>query len=302
MKITPIKIAGLILLLVSGCSVNGQQGIGNTSTIPEETKIISPPIVATATFLPEIVTPPQTPSHEIIPTLTHNERENYLWEYFRNKKECKFPCFLGVIPGTTTFSQFQANMRPLGIKNSPIDVSSKKAQEITLGGLDFDSKQVLNRVNLIVEPGGIISEIEGILHAYINPIGFSEAWDILDIKQLLLSYGEPSLITINTDYNDVEGRVGYSIDVYYLEQGFAVYYNGGADYEDTVKICPHLSDYQLITIGFTLQLPPFEKQENAYSTKNFYTELDTGLSTKELYTLFSDSSISCLLVPSNKFK
>jgi hypothetical protein len=83
---------------------------------------------------------------------------------------------------------------------------------------------------------------------------------VLDIRQLLLSYGVPSSISIETDYNDAAGRVGYSVGIYYIDQGFAVFYGGGADYQDKVNVCPYLTNYQIITVSFSLQVPPFKEK------------------------------------------
>jgi len=293
-------ITGLILLLISSCGVYSKQDHSPTSTIAIQTKISSPTVSATATFTPATITPDPTLTQSLIPTLTPKEREVYLLEYFRNIEDCKLPCLLGATPGITTFSEFQARMQLLGVKNSPVNLNLQQKQKITLGGLDFDSKQVLNRITISVESNGVISEIEGDLHAYLNPIGFSESWDVIDIRQLLLNYGVPSSISIETDYNDVAGRVGYSISVYYIDQGFAVHYGGGTDYQDIINICPYLTNYQILTVVFSLRAPPFKEETN--SSKGFYTEFDTGLSVDELYSLFTSQAKSCLMISSDKLK
>lgn len=280
----------LAAALTAGCGRSEPSPAPSPSATSTVTATASP--TETATF-----TPPQAGLH---PTLSPQERENYLLEYFENPGECKLPCWLGIIPGVTTFSDFQATIEWLGLNYSPKYLNQKSKQYIELGGLDYERKNVLNQITLAVEPGGMISEVEGELHAYLDPVSFATTWDTLDIQQVLLNYGIPSSISIITDTNDVTDRVGYSIRVYYLEKGFAIYYGGGTDYQDEVSICPYLKNYQLITVFFLLQAPPFEEKTN--DPQGFYTELDTGLGMSELYTLFTDQKSSCLKVSADKFK
>jgi hypothetical protein len=284
----------LFLAQASACGGSLQPDPSPNPMTPTSMQFVIPTVTAALTSKPATITPPP------LPTMLPEERETHLLEYFNNPGECKLPCWLGITPGITAFSEFQVTIQQLGLRHSPATLNLSRRQKVELGGLDYESKQVLNDITLIVEPGGVISEIEGILHAYLNPANFSETWNTLDIKQILLDYGTPSSISILTDYNDAAGRVGYSIQVYYTEQGFAVYYGGGTDYQSVVNICPHLKDYQLITIAFSLQAPPFE--EKADSPQGFYTELKTEFDIDELYALFTDQTGSCLKVPSDAFR
>lgn len=292
------QVPVFLLIFLAGCAVNPTRTPVPTPAAVSETATASPTHAEEVLRSTPTPSPTQTPDLRL--TLSPQERETYLLEYFTDPGECKLPCWLGITPGVTTFSEFQATIEWLGLNYSPKYVNQKSKQQIELGGLDYESKLVLNWITLVVEPDGIISEVEGELHAYLDPESFATTWDTLDIQQVLLNYGMPSSISIITDTNDVTDRVGYSIRVYYLEKGFAIYYGGGTDFQDEVSICPYLKNYQLITVFFLLQAPPFEEKTSGF--KGFYTELDTGLSVSELYTLFTDQKSSCLKVPADKFK
>lgn len=293
----------LLLLQVSACGINDQPTPSLTPVI--STEVSKSATTSAATVEPATLTPTPTiiPSLTFTPdprpTLSSQEREAYLLEYFSNPSECKLPCWLGIIPGTTSFAEFQATIHHLGLNYSPRKLDLKSRHQVSLGGLDLESRNVLNRIILNIEPGGTIGSVEGILHAYLDPESFATVWETLDIEQILLNYGKPSSISILTDYNNVAGRVGYTIRVYYIEEGFAIYYNGGADYQDETKICPQLKDYQLITVAFSLQSPPFKEKISA--SRSFDTELDTGLSMDALYELFTDPTGTCLKVPADLF-
>ena len=302
-------VFGLIAFVMSGCSTSVKNIDAPTSEhngIPTSTIAFQPTkssltAINSPTPLPITVTPTgSNMTIDLTPTLTPNEREAYLLKYFSTETGCKFPCWLGATPGVTSFREFQLTLQRLGIKTSPIDVNPNQKQEIKLGGVDFDSKEVLNRITIVVESDGIISEVEGVLHGYLNPREFAESWDVIDIKHLLLDYGVPSNITVKADYNDSTGRVAYSIGVIYVTQGFAVYYNGATDYQSTTNICPNLSSYQIIAIVFSLQAPPFKEASN--SVESILTELNTGLSVNDLYTLFTGSTRPCLIISSEELK
>lgn len=299
-KIIPILILIILSVQVSACGAIPQPTTSPAPMTPTPTKFRFSTATKTATSVPAILNPTSKPTSDLRAALSPQEREDYLLEYFENPGECKLPCWLGITPGVTTFSDFQATIEWLGLNYSPRNFNQKSKEHIELGGLDYESKKVLNRITLAVEPGGMISEVEGELHAYLDPVSFATTWDTLDIQQVLLNYGMPSSISIITDTNDVTNRVGYSIRVYYLEKGFAIYYGGGTDYQDEVNICPYLKNYQLITVFFLLQAPLFEEKTN--DPQGFYTELDTGLGVSELYTLFTDQNHSCLKVPADKFE
>lgn len=292
----------LFPILVSACSVSLQSTASPNLTRSTSIQFATPSITVTPTTEPVALTtfPISTSTPFPFPTMSSQERETYLLDYFKGLDECRFPCWLGITPGVTTFSEFQPIIQHLGLRYSPKNFNTNYRQQVTLGGLDYDSKQVLNRITLIIEPGGTISGVEGILHAYLNPVSFSTTWNTLDIKEVLLNYGMPSMISILTDYNDATNRIGYSIQVYYFEQGFAVYYNGGADYQNGVNICPHLKNYQLITVSFSLQAPPFKGKAN--SPQGSYAELDTEIGMNELYALFTSQKDACLKVSAGKFK
>jgi hypothetical protein len=293
----------MIVLLpsaLSSCSASMEKNNTPTKAVEVQTKIVIPSATALFNPPPVTLTPTSLGHQSLTPTLTSDESESYLLDYFENDGRCKLPCWLGATPGETAFTEFQTTLQFLNIAHSQYNPAAQQRQKITLGGLDFKTKEILNDITLFVEPDGKISEVEGVLHTYLNPTNFAEVWDVMDIRNLLLSYGTPSSISIMTDYDDVTDRVGYSIGVFHIDQGFAVYYNGGADYQPTTNICPSLKDYQLITIGFTLQAPPFQEEKD--TTPTFLTELDTGLSTNDLYDILTDENKICIEISSDKFK
>lgn len=298
-NIFPVMVV-LISIVLTSCGESMEQNNTPTGAVAVQTKIAFPSATASFTLAPATNTVNPTMTQNIPPTLTREERESYLLDYFKSNSDCNFPCWLGAIPGETTFTEFQATLQVLHIVYSPPNPNIQRRQKVELGGLDYKTKEVLNNITLFVEPDGKISKIEGVLHAYLNPITFAEVWGAIDIRELLLRYGIPSSISIKTDYNDIAGRVGYSIGVFYVDQGFAVYYNGGTDYQSTTSICPFLKDYQLITIGFSLQAAPFDDEQE--TTPTSLTELDTGLGTNDLYDIFTAENMSCLRVSSDKFK
>ncbi|TLM99733.1 hypothetical protein FDZ73_21210 [bacterium] len=111
-------------------------------------------MTTTATIVPATLTPTRT----IIPSLTFTpdprptfspqEREAYLLENFLNPGKCKLPCWLSIIPGVTTFAEFQATIRHLGLNYSPGKLDLKSSHQVSLGGLDLESRNVLNAIIL----------------------------------------------------------------------------------------------------------------------------------------------------------
>lgn len=299
----------LILLStqVSACGTYLQHIPSPVPATATSTKVVAPTVTVAATLEPATLTltptliSSSTFTPDPRPTMSPEGRESYLLEYFTSPNRCELPCWLDITPGVTTFAEFQATIYHLGLNYTPKKFFNPKfKQQVTLGGLDFDSQFILNRITLLVEPDGVISGVDGDLHALHNPSGFALTWASLEIRQVLLAYGMPSSISIVKDYNDAAGRVGYSVEVYYQEKGFVVYYNGGADYQNGVSICPHLKDQQLINVAFSLRTPPFQEKEN--TLPSFYTELDTGLSVDELFTLFTDPKAPCLKVSADILK
>lgn len=308
MKSKFFAILAVILLCnqISACGVSFEPNLSLTPVSPTFVKVIAPAVTATETLEPVTFMPSPTVFLTLTftpdpqPTLSAQERESYLLEYFTSASQCELPCWLDITPGVTSFAEFQATIHHLGLRYSPKNFNPKSKQQVKLGGLDFDSQFILNRITLIVEPDNVISGVDGDLHALHNPSGFAITWDSLDIRQVLLAYGMPLSISIITDYNDAAGRVGYSVEVYYPEKGFVIYYNGGADYQNGVSICPHLKDEQLVNVVFSLRASPFREKEN--TLPGFYTELDTGFSLNELYALLIDEKGSCLNMPADKFE
>ena len=235
------------------------------------------------------------------PFISPEDREKMLREYFLTESQCKFPCWFEITPGKTTQNEAQVWFQKWGVLY--LERKIKDGSVLDLGSLDFSSLMVLNRFEIVFDNTGVVSSINGVLHAYLNQPGFSESWRKIDIEQILLEYGIPTDVLFKMDYNDATERVGYQLGLIYKKDGFAVFYNGAVNFDTVLTICPKLQSYQLITVGLHSQRPDNEMMFNADSdSRNFYLDYPLGKNQEELYEYFVKHDNQCINVPSDVFK
>ncbi|MBW8012722.1 MAG: hypothetical protein FVQ83_16010 [Chloroflexi bacterium] len=110
-KILLPSLCTIFVLTIASCSP--QQEVGSTAattSTPSPSPTTSPTSTLTATAPPMgTFTLTLTPQ----PTLSEEEIEQKLIQYYETNGNCELPCFWGIIPGETTLQEVENELVPL---------------------------------------------------------------------------------------------------------------------------------------------------------------------------------------------
>ncbi|MGB8647103.1 MAG: hypothetical protein WCF84_17835 [Anaerolineae bacterium] len=313
--------AGFILLFLTGC---WSAPTPSPLPLPTPTEIVTPTMVAmlptvtpsataspippTETPRPATLTPTLTPN--LTPTLTANERERRIRELLKTNGGCKLPCWWGITPGQTQWSEAQPFLRALG--TDPGNDPGRSGNIFHgLGGTDFGKSGISNDFSFI-ERNGTVESILIDTEGYYNHIAFQEAWQQFSPRQVITQYGRPSRVLLGTNQGFVEPpggeTMGYFLWLFYDKQGFLIIYNEGVKFAPTYHICPAVQNEALgmSELRMTLHAPdnptPLEKSYEAEFEYEKYAPRPiqevAGISVEQFYKLFSQKdNLACFDTP-----
>lgn len=263
-------------------------------------KTITPLPSPTATPSPLPPTPTDTSTLTPQPTLSAEERLEYSQELFRTNGDCSLPCWWGIKPGETTWSETEDFLKYLGARTGS-NIKNDGSDFHGTGGFDYDLEEgiIANRIGFL-EMDGQIELIYIYSEGYSNPVAFQEQWETYSPDRLLEEYGIPTRVWLESKSSGpvVEGRIaGYTLWIFYDQLGFLILYNGYGEYEPIYHFCPRFDNGEDIrSLEMYLQSPdnpnPIEETAGIIGLEidphpNVQSIEDaTGLSTIDFYNLF----------------
>ena len=195
----------LLVLVCSGCGkpMDQQRAAVMTPMLAKD--------VATQTPTPKMAT--GLPSPVAMLSLPPAEKEQLIDQILTQDVQCKLPCFAGIAPGATPWSDARSFLEQVSEKIYPTGKSSTYAIEIQQGSV-VDFYVPRDKVEFIMAPRKQYS-----------------------VDELLNAYGEPDEIYIYIlDALPVDTTVSYIVHLYY-KMGFVVQYYGEAAKGPMVSVC-----------------------------------------------------------------
>ena len=224
-------------ILVVGCSSASPVSVpANTATRTYRPTVTLTPF-PTITLTPAITWTP-------LPTLSEQEAQERVMQLLEANGGCELPCWWGVVPGSTKFSDASYQFDEFLIK--PEEIFGLTILQSVPGTFKINNVEgytyyfpeigtfdaAYGAVNLISEDDLVIAMI---LSGYQR---ISSKYSILDV---INNYGMPETIwvyTLRDSYG--EGVLPFTITLDYSNQGFLIYYEGNGQpiYEEgVIRLC-----------------------------------------------------------------
>lgn len=244
----------LILLLCAGCNQPSNTALPDisnsltpnvpvmphtpiaTQPTPTRTSIPTPSPTVTSTTIPPTATP--TP----VPTLNPTERQLYLEERLPTNNDCALPCWLGIIPGKTTWQEARTFVRYLGIgRMSELELEDGETLH-SFGGFDFEIPRLLQRFYLL-EQAELVKGLALMIEGDKAPKEFQTVWVFYSPRNIMLEYGPPSRVWLDTT-SETPGDVhGYGLILAYDEIGIIIHYEGFlTKIGSNLRFCPRFEE------------------------------------------------------------
>lgn len=240
-----------LLSLVLTCS-------GCRNPMDQQRAAVMTPVLAkgvtTQTPTPKMATatPPPVPMLSFSPA----EKEQLIDQILTQEYQCKLPCFAGITPGVTLWSDARSFLEQVSEKIYPSGTSSTYSIEIQQGSVvDFYIPR--DKVEFIMAPR-----------------------KQYPVDELLHAYGEPDEIYIYIlDALPVDSTVSYIVHLFY-KMGLAVQYYGEAAKGPVVSVCFTEKDGESIDAFFWLWdgdlKISFEDVYRDYVSKFYQPEVSLG--------------------------
>jgi len=213
--------------------------------------------------------------------LTPKKAEEEIYDFLNNNQKCRFPCFLGVIPGQTQFT----NIRD-GIYYPK-----------------FQSEIELPRSSEFLVENGIVN---GIRVRYFSLPELSEQdWENFKIKNILNEYGVPSNIEFMVDEphegDSPPNIYWYDIKLNYENEKLIFLFIGGFPKPmESLYICPNLGgEYAFNTLDIWLgESPPNPPKQQLISL-----EEATSITNEEFHQILTsnDDEYACFYLKKEAF-
>lgn len=312
-EITGVKLAclGIVTLILVGCNSHATPEPSSTLSATTSPISIASPVLQTETpSLPpsriaptatETLTPrPLTMTPTLLPTLTADEREQKVRELLKTNAGCKLPCWWGITPGKTTWTEAERFLLSLGatIGNTP-DPSGTIFHGT--GGFDFAGRGIDNSIGFD-ERTGIVESIFIHAEGYNDPLQFQALWAQHSVQNIISTYGQPTRVWLQTagHFTEPPGgkEMGYTLWLFYDNMGILVRSLGRVRYAPIYHICPAVQNEAegMIRMDMYLQSPdnPTSLEvasgtERRPEEKEFIRTIQeaTGLSVEQFYKLFT---------------
>ena len=304
----------VVMLIVTGCQGFGKS-IGNiTATVSSGTQVytlIPPTETPTASqILGEIqtrvstITPTVTVPPSIVwmplPTLAADKAEMQVLELLNHNAGCRLPCWWGISPGITSWSDTNTTMQGLRLKPSLDNISGAYTLLYEFSG---DNHALIFWMNFCLE-NDFVRTITFRTEGYNNLLSFKKVYANLAPEQIMIEYGNPSQIDMTGGFGS--GGVYYVISFYYDDLGFAISYDGKAPFTDihstTVPICPTFGNKGNLTGGLGLELESNNIVLKHEGLSHSLMEA-AGITPQDLYNLYISSKNGvCFDMPTDLWK
>jgi hypothetical protein len=242
----------------------------------------------------------ETPT--VLPTLSADEAKTFVLELTENNGNCPLPCFWGFKPGETTWQTAEPLLATFAYQISY--GSSDGSFSDTPDGNSFPAWVYLYFPEISPVPisytftvqDGIITMIE----AHIPPTpGYA-------LPVILDTYGQPDEVWLLTAKAPREGFLGFTLTLFYEQQGFMIGYGNQGTIEDgKVKSCFPAATFDELALGAWSPLEEITYEEAVSRTTSFGpTEYEhsleeaTGMSIDTFYETFKNTAEPiCLETP-----
>jgi hypothetical protein len=263
------KTLGLIVagLFVASCASWGPSDARGSTETPYTPPIpLQPTVCATSTpSLPATQThaetpTPRIPTRTLSPTLSAAQENDYWMELLRTNADCQLPCWLGLTPGSATYSDFDLLFAPVGAPYqvySPSSEGTWRQREFIRGE---DGNPLL--FSVFRERGGSIYRIDTqasgpnqcsqCFPQYLDAIG------TLSLQAVLRELGTPSrvLLSMYTGPTERGAPWWYFLWLLYDDRGVSVSYEGEGllRIDEAIRVCPRFQD--VFSVYLTVIGPP----------------------------------------------
>lgn len=255
-KSTFCRITVLLLALLTAC--NSQSNNKAPNIAPSQSNTDSQNIQLT--LMPQI--PPTLPATPLpattdIPTMSV-DGQLQLYDLFKNNNGCELPCFLGIMPGETSWQDAQPFLEELTPKKpiAPDIVASTSTIRVYITTILTNHDVSLHGdIQANVDTDNVVQQI--IFWVEITRDHKTETRDKhltwYSLSGILKRYGSPDAIYLYYT-ND---SLGYSLDIVYAEKKFIIEYGGEAnlDANGNLIVCPNLGDGNVSNIKLVVANP-----------------------------------------------
>jgi hypothetical protein len=230
------------LLLLCCLSMSGCIFFSNPLHAPTVTFAPSPIISLTPTFtLEPTSTPTFTPTSGS--TLSIDQILANIFNALKTNNGCRYPCWLGITPGLTSRDDALNLLEHIGL--TPIF-------DTHMGGYTdviwYPDPSVGNSISYDIHlEDNVVSYIYILGQGYHNRTWFIRTWNSISPEAIIMQYGTPSRIWIESFASVCEGSGPCITSPYYLwlfydVQGFLIKYEGIVDLQSTFTFCPTFSE------------------------------------------------------------
>jgi len=203
-----------VLFLIISCTAysNPELDMANKTALPTHQN-----------YSTAIVTPQQS-LESIAPTLTADQARSEVLDLLEHNNGCALPCFWGIIPGETKWSEKREFLRSISSQYS--NDSDEINSEFFFADLYFPANDIQGPWDLKLEMG--------IHKDLIRTISVSD-FDVpsYNLREFLLSNGKPDEIWVFTNsqgFVDSPSRIGFLVSLFYSQkQMIAAFGRGRAD-------------------------------------------------------------------------
>jgi hypothetical protein len=264
MKSKPCLLTAFLLsLVVSGCmlSTTTPPPASPTIAIPSPTGTATLALTATQTMEPTATPlPSATPSPTITftpqATLDPTQAAYSIRQYLTDPIDCDLPCFLGIVPEETTYSEAAAIFSHLGLKTWTI---------MNRDQTNYGNKVYLFESGLTLYlPLTIYNEVVRWITVGIHPEkqqeGIQREWSVFSPEVLIRRYGQPAKVQFAMSRNATPIRE-FDMVMYFDQVDLIVeYVSYTTDIRDPIHFCPSKDQFHYIRayLGKDPENPPIE--------------------------------------------
>lgn len=221
------------------------------------------------------------------------------FELLHTNGGCQLPCWWGINPGETSWTESEQLLAELDVQVYSITVGNIIIHKaVGFEALEPDTSQEIlfheqNGLTIIMDVkvsgnAGVISE-------------FQSAWQMYSPQNFVLNYGTPSQVWIRSISTSPSPQVGYDLWLVYRHLGVQVIYSGRTKYQSVYHICPQFDGEDgIFDMRLILQAPNSERIIEGGPIVDSYTfswEDVTNSNLEEFVNLFSRKGETCFDAP-----
>jgi len=299
-----IQVVILVLFLV-GCS-------SSQTTPPTATTSSSPIIEVSITYT--AVPPTQTltstltstptliplPTWTPFPTFSPAEGVQSLATWLQATTDCLLPCWAGITPQKTTWSEAQQIIQRL---TSIADVKTFLNRPCPFGICNYAVWSSISNSNTY---GSFYSRDfeENKIQFMQLQIGDPALTNAISLQRALSLYGKPALVLLSTD-PDQPGQKYLELILVYPERQFLIRYAHYAEINNkSIQSCGQASIVELVVVNNPYQLESLDAIAHAPETESFKVDLQyksikeaAGMSIDKFYETYRKANTPCIFTP-----